>query len=436
MEFQMASIEHPASSSDLQRAAESRLQQFVNSIQDYAIIMLTPSGCVSRWNAGAQTIKGYSPDEIIGRHISVFYPPEDVAAGKPERELTIAAAQGRIEDKGWRVRRDGSRFWADVIITAVRDASGELSGFAKITREVAEQPRCSGERDVLATTGHEIRNAAAPLALVGQLLRKLYAQDAQLANYARMLLRQSEVFADLASRLASPVKASHAGNTAVAARNQQSRGPVNVCELVKHSLEVAQANVPQHDPVNVETPGIPLWIEGDFGRLSQAFVNLTINALKYSSPTGRVAITVAQAGHQCYVKVKDDGIGIPPDDLGRIFTLYERSDASRLSAQDGQGVGLTVTKEIVLEHGGAIYAASEGRDRGAEFTVRLPLGCPPSKASADIDDRSARVDSGFCASASPSSADATGRTGGQTTADWYPPRYAARSSARARAATS
>jgi PAS domain S-box-containing protein len=113
----------------------------IEAVHDYAIFMLSPSGHVTSWNSGAQKIKEYAPEEIIGHHFSAFYPPEDVAAGKPERELAIAAAHGRIEDEGWRVRRDGSRFWADVIISAVYDDSGALRGFAKVTRDMTERIR-------------------------------------------------------------------------------------------------------------------------------------------------------------------------------------------------------------------------------------------------------------------------------------------------------
>jgi len=120
---------------------EDRYFLLIEAVQDYAIFMLDTSGRVSSWNPGAQRIKGYSSDEIIGRHFSTFYTPEDIAAGKPARELEVAAADGRVEDEGWRVRRDGSRFWANVIISAVHDATGVLLGFAKITRDLTERMR-------------------------------------------------------------------------------------------------------------------------------------------------------------------------------------------------------------------------------------------------------------------------------------------------------
>jgi PAS domain S-box-containing protein len=120
---------------------DDRYQLLIDAVQDYAIFMLDPAGRVASWNSGARKIKGYAPDEIIGRHFSVFYTPEDIAGDKPGRELALAAAQGRAEDQGWRVRRDGSRFWADVTITAVHDSSGVLLGFAKVTRDMSERMR-------------------------------------------------------------------------------------------------------------------------------------------------------------------------------------------------------------------------------------------------------------------------------------------------------
>ncbi|CAE6867766.1 hypothetical protein R69608_00665 [Paraburkholderia nemoris] len=132
---------------------EDRYQLLIDAVQDYAIFMLDPAGRVASWNNGARKIKGYSADEIVGRHFSLFYAPEDVAADKPGRELTLAAARGRAEDQGWRVRQDGSRFWADVTITAVYDPSGALLGFAKVTRDMTERVR-------LAELEHAIELAA------------------------------------------------------------------------------------------------------------------------------------------------------------------------------------------------------------------------------------------------------------------------------------
>jgi PAS domain S-box-containing protein len=132
-------IAQAASASDV--PLDDRFALLIDAVQDYAIFMLDPSGNVTSWNPGAQRIKGYTHDEIVGRHFSIFYTPEEIAAGKPDRELEIAAAEGRVEDEDWRVRRDGSRFWANVVITAVRDPNGELLGFAKVTRDMTDGMR-------------------------------------------------------------------------------------------------------------------------------------------------------------------------------------------------------------------------------------------------------------------------------------------------------
>ena len=130
---------NPQNTSDLYR-------RLVESVSDYAIFALDPEGYVSSWNPGAQRIKGYTADEIIGRHFSSFYPPDDIAAGKPAWELEVAAREGRVEDEGWRLRKDGSRFWANVVISAVRDNQGQVTGFTKVTRDVTERRSGQGGR--------------------------------------------------------------------------------------------------------------------------------------------------------------------------------------------------------------------------------------------------------------------------------------------------
>src|SRR5262249_28868435 len=141
------------------RESEERIRLLVDSVKDYAIIMLDPGGRVQTWNRGAERIKGWRADEIIGSHFARFYTADDVAAGKPEAELRVAAAEGRVEDEGWRVRKDGTRFWASVVITAVRDG-GELRGFAKVTRDLTERRRAEDELRAsqarLAITLHSI----------------------------------------------------------------------------------------------------------------------------------------------------------------------------------------------------------------------------------------------------------------------------------------
>ena len=148
------------------RLEQERFRLLVASVKDYAIFMLDPSGRVATWNAGAERIKGYRADEIIGQHFSRFYPPAEVLAGKPGHELEVAGREGRFEDEGWRLRKDGTRFWANVIITALHDPSGRLTGFGKVTRDLTERHRLEEERLRLARGEGAQRGAAASAVIV------------------------------------------------------------------------------------------------------------------------------------------------------------------------------------------------------------------------------------------------------------------------------
>ncbi|MGZ5951166.1 MAG: PAS domain-containing sensor histidine kinase [Isosphaeraceae bacterium] len=147
------------------RRTEERFRLLVETVRDYAIFMMDTDGHVTSWNSGAEQIKGFQADEIIGQHFSRFYPPEDLERANPKAQLSVAAAEGRCEDEGWRMRKDGSRFWANVVITAVRDSSGELIGFSKITRDLTERKRAEEERQKLVSlveNSHDFIGIASP----------------------------------------------------------------------------------------------------------------------------------------------------------------------------------------------------------------------------------------------------------------------------------
>jgi len=152
-------------------ATTERLGLLVEAVEEYAIFMLDPDGTVATWNSGARRIKGYSADEIIGRHFSVFYTDEEISAGKPQRELDQAKAEGRARDEGWRVRKDGSRFWANVVITAVYDRNGRLEGFAKVTRDETDRKRVDEQARLLEIFAERDRIAHE---LLGTVVRQLF----------------------------------------------------------------------------------------------------------------------------------------------------------------------------------------------------------------------------------------------------------------------
>ena len=179
------------------RQSEERLRLMIETVRDYAIFMLNPEGVIISWNLGAERIKGYKATEIIGQHFSVFYSSEDVAAGKPQRELETAIREGRVEDKGWRVRKDRSQFWANVIITALHDSHGTLRGFAKITRDMTDKRQVEQlqladkqKNEFLAMFAHELRNPLAPIRNGVEILKMSRTAEPEVQDTTRMMERQ------------------------------------------------------------------------------------------------------------------------------------------------------------------------------------------------------------------------------------------------------
>ena len=367
------------------RISEERFRLLVEGVKDYAIFMLDPTGHVASWNAGAQRFKGYEANEIIGQHFSVFYPPETQASDWPNEELRIARRDGRFEDEGWRIRKDGSRFWASVVITALRDASGTLRGFAKLTRDLTEQRRVSSLEDegrristFLAMLGHELRNPLAPISNALALMRreKVESRSLQLAQetIARQLKQMVRLVDDLldVGRITS-------GKIRLEAK------PVELKELVLEAVETmapAAADKSQHLRTQVGTT--PLWITGDRVRLIQVLSNLIGNAIKFTPAGGHVQVEAGIDGELAVLTVRDDGPGIAPQNIHRIFNLFEQGDQDLARVQGGMGLGLSLVQQLVSLHGGDVAAFSRGvSGQGSEFVVRLPLSAPPSTVERD-----------------------------------------------------
>jgi PAS domain S-box-containing protein len=355
------------------RLSEERFRLLVEGVQDYAIYLLDPTGRVTSWNAGAQRITGYSANEIIGRSFEVFYPPEDLAAGRPAQELRTALLQRRAEDRGWRLRKDGTRFWADVVVTALRDARGELVGFAKVSRDMSERKRMEeleeqgrNVTEFLAMLAHELRNPLAPIGNALGILA-LGKESSPEIGWAREVIdRQlghlSRLVDDLldVSRITRGKLQMHSEtldlNAAVARAIEASRP---LLEARRHSLEV-------------EVSPTPIGVHGDLVRLAQVFSNLLNNAAKYTPEGGRVSIRAGTEGDDAVVRVRDTGLGIPPEFVERVFDLFAQGERTLERAEGGLGIGLTLARRIVLLHGGSIQAQSAGTGKGSEFTVRLP----------------------------------------------------------------
>jgi PAS domain S-box-containing protein len=375
-----------ASHEERAQRSEERFRLLVESVKEYAIFMLDPAGKVSSWNAGAQRIKGYDASQIVGQHFSAFYPPEDVAAGKCERELVLAAKEGWVEDEGWRLRQDGSRFWANVTITALRDPDGTLIGFAKVTRDLTERRAAeeslralAAEKAVLAEKartqefqerfvailGHDLRNPLASIDMGIGLLGQVATANAdtvgkrvtdRMTSSSRRMSRMIEQILDLTrSRLE--------GGLPVSPAAMDLR--VTLAEIV----DELRSAYPERT-VRLDAPSLPG--TGDPDRLAQVFSNLVGNALQHGSVETPVTVRAMLQDAAIVVEVHNRGRPIEGGLETEIFNPFRRGDReSRTSQTEGLGLGLYISSEIVRAHGGTIALTSRAAD-GTTFRVTLP----------------------------------------------------------------
>ncbi|MBB5465849.1 PAS domain S-box-containing protein [Paraburkholderia sp. CI2] len=361
------------------RQSEERFRLLVDSVKDYAIFMLDPQGFVVSWNSGAARIKGYTHDEIVGRHFSQFYVPEEAAAGKPARELAIARQIGTVEDEGWRMRKDGSTFWANVIITAVYDESRRLRGFAKVTRDLTERRRReelerSGERmrEFLATLAHELRNPLAPVRnAIGTMqmetdLSPVVARARDLIDrQVTHLTRLVDDLLDIGRIMSDKVELRIAR--------------VDLAELVARAIEAARPFTDSREQrVVAHVPDAPVMIRGDMTRLVQVLQNLLHNASKFSPNGSAIELQGRVDFRMAVLEVRDPGCGIPVRSLDKIFELFAQEKEGQSFGEGGLGIGLTLCKSLVEMHGGSIVASSEGLGLGSTFTLSLPLASAQS----------------------------------------------------------
>jgi len=358
------------------RRSEERLRLLVSSVRDYAIFMLDPQGCVLTWNDGAENLKGYTFDEIVGRHFSTFYPREDVEAGKCDLELRGAAEEGRFEDEGWRVRKDGSRFWANVVLSAVRDSTGTLVGFAKVTRDLTDRKQAEEERIRLTQANEAIRLRDEFLSIASHELKTpLTAVQLQIDS----IIRHAGVDVQLQQRLQRAARSLRRLDGLIGTLLDVGR-----ISTGRFTLALEQANLTATISEAAERlrdaavrTGSDLVLELQSGiqaeidplRVEQVVSNLLSNALRYAAGKP-VRVRLLANASEAVLEVEDRGPGIPTDKMNQIFERFERAASD--SHVTGLGLGLFVTREIAVAHGGSVTVRNGDRG-GAIFTVRLPL---------------------------------------------------------------
>jgi len=503
---------------EIMRESTEHLRLLVDSVKDYAIFMLDPSGQVASWNQGAERIKGYQPSEIIGRHFACFYPSEEVQKGKPERELQTAIAEGRYEEEGWRIRKDGSRFWANVIITALRDGAGQLRGFSKITRDITERKRAEEALEKSRENLHALLEVAPDAVvtvddqrrivlvnkqteklfgyqrheLLGERVEKLIPQrvrdrhsqrpedysaeahpgamgagldlyalrkdgtefpveissspiqtsegsrvissirDVSERRKARLQIEQqnrelelrnreveratklkSKFLASMSHELRTPLNAIVGFSdlldeqTAGQLNDKQKRfvnhikqASAHLLQLINDILDLSKIEAGQLElrcedfQVKDTLPEVlstilPLVmakniqlgqrietdqpIYADRVRFKQILYNLLSNAVKFTPEAGRIDIDCREDGSSVCISVADSGVGIRAEDQAVIFNEFRQVEGPAGTTPQGTGLGLTITKRLVEQHGGRISLESEF-GKGSRFTFTLPAG--------------------------------------------------------------
>ncbi|HET7366469.1 MAG TPA: MASE1 domain-containing protein [Burkholderiales bacterium] len=373
--------------------SESRFRLLVESVVDYAIYMLDAEGRIASWNAGAQRIKGYSADEIIGQHVSRFYVPEDVAAGKPARDLALAAREGHLAEEGWRVRRDGSTFWASLVTTAVRDDRGHLLGYAKVTRDLTERKRVEAElvrakteaeraneskSQFLANMSHELRTPLNSLLILARLLADNAGGrlDAKQVRFAQTIYASGMDLLGLINDLLDLAKIEAGAVTAL------HMTPARLTEL-RDDVERTFREMAREKKLEFAielAPGLPETIRTDATRVKQVLKNLLANAFKFTRQ-GSVRVRIAPYGVNAVAfAVIDTGIGIAPDKQRVIFEAFQQADGSTSRQYGGTGLGLSISRELTRLLGGELEVASEP-GKGSTFTLILPLSDERAAAS-------------------------------------------------------
>jgi PAS domain S-box-containing protein len=382
------------------REGEERFRLVIEGVRDYGIFALDTQGHVVSWNTGAQRIKGWTGEEVLGRHFSVFYPGDD-ARERSMRNLAEAVQGGRTEDEGWRVRKDGTRFWANVVITALHDEAGRLRGFSKVTRDITERRRAEEALELarqeaeqasaakslfLSRMSHELRTPLNAILGFAQLLELDRARAGgtdrasieQILRAGRHLLALIDEVLDIAR-----IEAGKLG---------LSIAPVTISAMVAEAVGLSLPEAESRRIALVNTVGDLPPVAADQRRLLQVLLNLLSNAIKYNHDGGEVLIAARVAEGRVRITVTDTGIGIEADQAGELFQPFTRL-AAGAARSEGTGLGLSLSRALVEAMDGAIgYAPRADGGEGACFWFELPLAeeaarpdpLPPAAAQASL----------------------------------------------------
>jgi len=377
---------------DRLRWTEESFHLMVESVTDYAIVMLDPQGRIMSWNSGAQRIKGYSAEEIVGQSFTRFYSSKDAERGAPTRDLEAARTRGRFEDEGWRMRRDGSTFWANIVLTAVLDHVGNLRGFAQLTRDLTG--RRQAEDEIAKAKAVAEKTSLASAEFLSGMSHELRTSLNAILGFAQLM--ESEQPPPTPSQKESVAKIVQAGwylmeliNEVMdlamieSGRLSWSLEPMSLADVM-HECQAAIEPQAQKSGIRMTLPEIDgqCFIKADRTRVKQVLTNLLSNAIKYNRPGGSVVVEcTVSAPQRVRISVTDTGAGMQPDQLAQLFRPFSRV-GQETSAAAGAGIGLVVTKRLVELMGGAIGVRSHV-GKGSVFWIELVTAAAPRLTAGD-----------------------------------------------------
>ncbi|GGB95965.1 histidine kinase [Dyadobacter sediminis] len=375
------------------RESEERYRSIVEQVSDYGIFMMDEKGRIVSWNEGAKRIKGYDAKEIIGKYFSIFYQEEDILNGKPAYELTVARAVGKYEEEGWRLRKDGERFWANIVITAIYNTSRNLIGFSKVTRDLTERKKTEQAlkesyqssrqlAEELTATNAELSAANQELeqftSIVSHDLQEPVRTLKSFLQLMNMKLDQGQ-FQDLKTYLEKSIHAANRMKGLITnlldysqiSKNELVKENIKITELIDYTLQNLKASIDASKAeITVAIDPATQCIDADRIQLVQLLQNLLSNALKYTDDKVP-QITIRCKAENGYVKfqVTDNGIGIDHNDLNKVFDVFRRLHT--VKDYPGTGMGLAIAKKVVERHQGRIWLESEpGKGTTFYFTIR------------------------------------------------------------------
>jgi PAS domain S-box-containing protein len=367
------------------RESEDRYRTLIEQVKDYAIFRADVHGRATTWNEGVRRVLGFEEHEFIGQDIvQAIFLPEDVRNNTAQRELDTAAANGTANNDRWMQRKDGARFFAFGVTTALRDEDGRLAGFTKVMRDMTERKALETalkeadrrKDEFIAVLAHELRNPMGPIHNAATYLCMREPGDPELRASCAVIQRQVSHLTRLIDDLLDISRIS-------TGKIEMRKAQVELAQVVHHAVESSRPLIAKsRQRLVVSLPPEPVHLDADLVRLSQVFTNLLNNAAKFTPAGGRIEISAERAGERALVSVRDSGSGIAPENLAYVFDMFFQADRVFERADGGLGIGLSLARRLVELHGGSIEAKSAGLGRGAEFLVRLPVAAARPAAEA------------------------------------------------------